>query len=197
MRALGSTLTAGVLVVAVSEALQLRAAGSVDITPAQARRTVIVVLGLPGKSPVYRSAQRWRVAKAMRERQRWGSSTVIFTGGDPARMGSSEAAQMADIARACGLPDDEIVLEESACSTWQNIVHTRPLVGDADVVVVISDALHVRRAQSYWRRQDPDIARHVVGAGEHRLFDHFWITVPSTWAEISRSIVSRLRDRWR
>lgn len=131
----------------------------------------------------------------MQARQRWGSSTVIFTGGDPAHMGTSEAAQMADIAKSMGLPDSEIVLEENAESTWQNIVHTRKIIGDADVVVIISDALHVRRALGYWHQQDPDVGRRVVGPGEHRLLDHFWVTAPSTWIEISRSIVSRLRSR--
>lgn len=154
-----------------------------------------MVLGLPGKSAIYRSAQRWRVAKAMQERQRWGSTTIIFTGGDPAGMGASEAAQMADIARAMGLPDEEIVLEESAESTWQNVVHSRPLVGDADVVVVISDALHVRRALAYWRQQDPNVDVRVVGPSSHRPLDHVWITAPSSVFEISRSVVNRVRSR--
>ena len=44
-----------------------------------------------------------------------------------------------------GIDDEDIILEENAKSTWENLTLTRSLAGDCRTVVAISDRYHLSR----------------------------------------------------
>lgn len=133
---------------------------------------VVVVLGYPANrdgSP--HRLQRWRTELAVQTGPR---ATLVFTGG--ARTGErSEAAQMAGLARALGVPDERIVLEEESHTTWENVTNVVPLLEDADRIAIVSNAVHARRARRYLTQQRPDLAARLVPAADYRLFDHWWL----------------------
>jgi uncharacterized SAM-binding protein YcdF (DUF218 family) len=152
---------------------------------------MLVVLGLPGTNAAMRAVQRWRVAMALRARTRWQDATVVFTGGS--RHGStSEAGQMANLARQRGLSPDAIVLEEEARTTWENVSFAQPLTGDAELIVLVSDGLHAERARRYWMLQYPHSRSHVVVDPDYRFLDHLWLKTPSTLAQLWRLARNRL-----
>jgi hypothetical protein len=162
---------------------------------------VIVVLGLPGTNPALRAAQRWRVDQALQLWRSGGWERVVFTGG-AVRSAESEAAQMAALAVRSGLDEAAVVLDERSRSTWENVVEASRLVGDADVVAIMSDGLHAARARTYWRDQQGPAAPRLVLGHRHRPFRHLWIRVPSTAVEVLHRIKRRAGgpsalSRWR
>lgn len=147
----------------------------------------IVVLGYPGRSAVDQAVQGWRVRMAVDAQRRWGCRTVVFSGG-AVKGDRTEASQMGDRARSMGLPAECVVLEEAARSTWENVHLSRPLIGDAQVVAIVSDGLHAHRAQRYWHRQFPEAPEVVVIDPAYRLFDHWWVKLPSAGAQAVRAL---------
>jgi uncharacterized SAM-binding protein YcdF (DUF218 family) len=64
-----------------------------------------------------------------------------------------EAPAMAAQARALGVPDQALAVEDRARTTWENGVEVRRLLPAARRVVVVSSRLHLRRAAAVFRRQ--------------------------------------------
>lgn len=158
------------------------------VVPPHDGTTAVVVLGFPGHRALGRAIQRWRVEMAIRARDRTAASTVVFSGGFT-RGPVSEAAEMAAIARHLGLPDELIVLEERAHTTWENVTFSAPLVAHADRVVLVSDGYHAARALRYWRLQFPDAHEHVIVDPIYRPLERAWIKLPSTVAQILRAVL--------
>jgi vancomycin permeability regulator SanA len=72
-------------------------------------------------------------------------------GGD--QTGESEAHVMREQAMEHGVPSNDIVIEEEARSTWENLMYTRPLMSGCQSVVGISDRYHLARITLLARRQ--------------------------------------------
>ncbi len=89
---------------------------------------------------------------------------------------------MADIATSLGYPgptNPAVILETNATSTWENVHGSAPLVEGADIVILVSDPLHARRAQRYWHQQHPgDTDRVFVTDGSPRFAD-WWMKIPT------------------
>lgn len=127
----------------------------------------MIVLGCPTNLDGSLSrAQRWRVdiaARTVNPRTR----VVVFTG-TTAKTGVSEASAMAAYARTQGIPDDIIVLEEEALSTWENLKYSTPLVQQHDVLRLVSDPMHAWRARQFLTRQNPQLAAKLAPAYDFR-----------------------------
>lgn len=142
------------------------------------RREAIIVLGYPSRpdgSP--HPLQRWRAAIAARSiSPEAASSVVVCTGID--QSGRSEAAVLAAMLRELGVPERQIILEEQARTTWQNLEFGAPLVADADVIKVASNSLHAWRGRRFLWRQRPDLAAKLAAADDYRFGEYWWLKTP-------------------
>lgn len=134
----------------------------------------ILVLGYPNSrtdriSPV----QRYRIRIAVRSRNPAAyRSVLVFTGRSPhrGRHARSEAAVMAEHAiHHWGVDPSDVVLEERAESTWENIRNTIPMITDFPVVKIASNTFHARKARRYLRKQAPHRAACLRAAADHRF----------------------------
>jgi len=86
-----------------------------------------------------------RVEKAAELYRQGSVQTIILTGGKGSAMQESEAAVMKKVAMRLGIDSEDIILEEKATSTWENLLFTRELVGECSEVIGISDRYHLSR----------------------------------------------------
>lgn len=115
------------------------------------RGTCALVLGARvvdgGPSP----ALRRRAEHAARLWLAGDAQVVVCTGAD--RWGGpSEAAVIAGVCRAMGVPEAALVLEERATDTVENLRFSKGLVAGFDRVLVVTDRAHGRRARMIARR---------------------------------------------
>lgn len=89
-----------------------------------------------------------------------------------------------------GPNDIDVVLEERAISTWENVFLTMPMVEDATTVILVSDPLHAARARRYWLSQRPDDGQRVVVFGGPGFFDHWWLRTPTALHAGARAILT-------
>lgn len=78
---------------------------------------------------------------------------IFMTGGKAGGDRLSEAAVMRARAIHGGVDPRDIVTEDRARSTWENLLFTRPLTESCGTVVAISDAFHLARIGLLARRQ--------------------------------------------
>lgn len=130
----------------------------------------IVVLGCPtNPDGTLHPLQRWRVEIAKRTLNPQ-VRVVVFTG-RTGSTGRTEAASMAEHARALGVPDELIVLEERAESTWENLAFSEPIINEHDVLRLVSDPLHAFRARLYLTQQNPSLAARLAPAKDYRFLE--------------------------
>lgn len=134
----------------------------------------IVVLGFPSTRDDQVSAvQRYRTRVAVRSCDRKaGRSVLVFTGRSRGRGRSrrSEAAVMAEYAvRDLGVDPADVVLEEEAESTWENVQNTVPLIEGVPVVKIASNTFHARKGRRYLYEQAPPLAARLHPAADHRI----------------------------
>lgn len=129
----------------------------------------VVVLGFPSSRDGRTNAVlRWRCRIAVRSFEPGRSSVLIMTGA-ATRGGKSEAEVMAAYARdVLGVPAQQIILEEQARSTWDNIRYSLPLAEQFTAIKIASDPFHVRKANRYVARIRPDLFPHLEPADCYR-----------------------------
>jgi uncharacterized SAM-binding protein YcdF (DUF218 family) len=188
------TLSCGALgVVFLSEALHWRASKKFLGAGHEAGRGALVVLGFPARRDgSLHPIQKWRTEMASRAFASLGAELIVFSGG-PSRGRPSEAETMAAYALQLGLPATSVRTETEALSTWQNIQLALPMVEGFDRLAIVSDPLHAARGRRFVRAQRPDMAAHLVSAGEYRLFERWWLKVPTALYETYVAQYRRLR----
>lgn len=74
------------------------------------------------------------------------------SGGDALHTGKSEAAVYAALLARLGVPAGDLLLESRSMNTWQNAQFSAQLLRDHDAqrVVLVSSAMHLRRARLYF-----------------------------------------------
>jgi uncharacterized SAM-binding protein YcdF (DUF218 family) len=79
---------------------------------------------------------------------------LVLTGGDGSIFGSGpkEAPEMKRWARRLGVPEDAMLTEEEARTTYENAIGTRRLLGPASILLV-SSASHLPRATALFVKQ--------------------------------------------
>ena len=71
--------------------------------------------------------------------------------------------------RDLGTDPADVVLEEEAESTWENIQNTIPLIEGFPVVKIASNTFHARKGRRYLYEQAPHLAARLHPAGDHRI----------------------------
>lgn len=115
---------------------------------------VIVVLGAavrPGGTPS--PTLRRRTLHAIRQFEQGFSDFMIFTGGT-GRHSPSEAEVMRRLAAEHGIPDDRLILEETAASTLDSAFSCARIIREKgwSTAFVVSDRYHLFRSVSLFRR---------------------------------------------
>ncbi len=157
-------------------------------------RGALVVLGFPARRDGrLHPIQKWRTEMAERAFASLGAERVVFSGG-PSRGRPSEAGTMAAYAVQLGVPATSVRTETRAMSTWQNIELSLPMVEGFDRLAIVSDPLHAARGRRFVISQRPDLAAHLVSAGEYRLFERPWMKVPTAVYESYVALHRRLHS---
>jgi uncharacterized SAM-binding protein YcdF (DUF218 family) len=125
-------------------------------------RVPIVVL-VPGYSGRIRAVERWRMAVALRTLAAHRGGRLVVSGHQ------GEARRLAVLA-----PGNDVVIEPTARSTWENVERSVPYFEGADKLAVASDWFHARRAGNYLRRLRPDLNARLVPA-ERQWRSGWWI----------------------
>lgn len=147
-----------------------------DAVPTSEAATLLV-LGYPSDkhgrpSPL----QRWRVDLAARNTR--PATRFVITG-------ANEAAVMAaDLIARHGIDPARITLENAATSTWENIGNSAALIAPGGIVRIVSDPLHARRAEQYWRLQHPERADELHPAELYRFGEHPLLKVATAGYEV-------------
>jgi uncharacterized SAM-binding protein YcdF (DUF218 family) len=139
-----------------------------------------MVVLVPGYGGRLRAVERWRVAVARRTLASHGGGTLVASGH------RGEAERLALLA-----PQNQVVLEPTARSTWENVERSLPYFEDADEVAIASDWFHARRAGHYLQQLRPDLGVRLVAA-ERRWWRGWWIQAGGAAYE-ARLAVRRLR----
>lgn len=84
--------------------------------------------------------------------QKQPAAKIIVTGGVVHQEKSSEAAAMAAYLIHHGIPHQQIIREETAKNTWQNLTQSAKLIGQVSPVVVVTSDFHVLRVKSYLKK---------------------------------------------
>jgi vancomycin permeability regulator SanA len=179
--------------VVLSEALHWRASKMFLSKEHVAGRCALIVLGFPARRDGrLHPIQKWRTEMAKRAFASLGAERIVFSGG-PSRGRPSEAETMAAYAVQLGVPATSVRTETKAMSTWQNIELSLPMVDGFDRLAIVSDPLHAARGRRFVRAQRPDLAAHLVSAGEYRLLERSWLKVPTALYETYVAQYRRLR----
>lgn len=162
----------GVVVVELAHYLAMRGmVASFRVGRSAQERTseAVIVLGFPPRHDGRTNAvQRWRCRIAVRSLDPGRSSVLIMTGA-ATRGRRSEAEVMADYARdMLGVPAQQIMLEEQARSTWDNIKYSLPLAEPFTAIKIASDPFHARKAHRYVARIRPDLVTRLEPARCYR-----------------------------
>lgn len=123
---------------------------------------VMIVLGcqvMPSGAPSV--LLRDRLDTALDYLQDHQDVTVILTGGKGSDEVISEAQSMSNYMTsyltARGFPEEQILLEERATSTYENMVYSLEMIETKDLdlsggVIIVSNGFHLARARMLWNR---------------------------------------------
>lgn len=155
---------------------------------------VIICLGYRNRSPHRANAlNRWRVRAALRSIDPAApASRVIMSGGSrsPGRT-PAEATLMARYAADELGFGGELVQEARSRTTWDNVEHCLPLIGEPDRIKIISNPLHALKARDYLHRQAPSLARRLVRGRDYRFGE--WIALKPVFALYGLRALRRAR----
>ena len=112
------------------------------------RPDVVIVLGAstsPAGGPT--PTLRRRVVKGVRTLEKTGAGALLLTGG-PAGRRPAEAEVMRDLARLAGAPEDRILIETEASTTFESARRSADIMRRRgwSRAVVVTDAMHLPRA---------------------------------------------------
>jgi vancomycin permeability regulator SanA len=151
----------------------------------------VLVLGYPSEPDgSVHPVQRLRVAAGVEAYRTHACSRIVLSGG-AVQTGHVEAETMARIARELAVPASDLVLEDQARSTWENVGCGLRRLGGFDRIFVASDSLHARRGVRYLCRQAPDLCARTFAAGGYESFALLWWKLPAALYELR----ARVRDR--
>jgi len=126
----------------------------------------VAVLGAQVHSPgVPGAALRRRLEHGIDVFRARGGGHLLLSGGGSSAT-PSEAAVMADMARAAGVPDAGIVVEDRSRNTFENAAYCGRIMRQRgwQRILIVTDGFHLRRALYVFRRLGLD----VEGAGVPR-----------------------------
>jgi vancomycin permeability regulator SanA len=155
-----------------------------DDNPAGTGSCAVLVLGYPTRAdgspdPV----QRFRMSAGVEIYRQNHCGALVISGG-AAHNQYVEAQTMAELARGAGVPQEHIVIEGKARSTWQNVGYATPLVAAYDRILIVSESLHAFRAKRYACRQDVNLCKRVRAVGRVGPASLWWWRIPASVYEL-------------
>ena len=166
----------GVVALALLAVLALGAEGvfwlgsTLAVQPAVAGDCAVLVLGYPSNADGSPSAvQRARVAAGALAYRRNHCERIVVSGGAAHNI-SIEAHVMARLAVEGGVPAAQIVIENRAQNTWQNIEYALPFLDGFAHLFIASDPLHALRGRRYLCKQRPAWCDRVAIAPAYEPF---------------------------
>ena len=120
-----------------------------DYIPSQKQYAYILVFGGGVKSDGrVKDAVTLRLDKAM-EADPWGNAVYLLSGGLGTDLLPDEAVAMADYLIGKGVPEERILYEKEATSTWENLIFSKAILagrGDENLPVLgVSSDFHMQR----------------------------------------------------
>ncbi len=81
---------------------------------------------------------------------------VIASGGDPAKLGKSEAEVMQNELVGLGVSPEDITLEDRSLNTYHNAKFTAAILKDQDndLIILVTSGLHMERSKLYFQQFD-------------------------------------------
>lgn len=181
-----------VIIVLVSEAAYLFNRHN-ELYRIQTGNCSVLVLGYSTKTDgTPHPAQHFRVQAGVDAYRENRCGHIILSGG-AAKNQYVEADTMAEIARGLGVPENDIIIENSSRTTWENIGCSARYLDKDSRVLLVSDVFHAQRAKRYACRQDAALCSKVIAAGAKPPFELLWWSVPASLYELG----ARLRDYFR
>jgi uncharacterized SAM-binding protein YcdF (DUF218 family) len=140
------------------------------VQPAVAGRCAVLVLGYPSEvdgssNPI----QRIRVAAGVDAFRRNRCERIVISGG-AAHNAAVEAEGMARLAEEAGVAAAQIVREDRAQNTWQNVEYSLPFLDGFAHLFIASDPLHALRGRRYLCKQRPAWCDRVAVAPAYEPF---------------------------
>jgi uncharacterized SAM-binding protein YcdF (DUF218 family) len=135
----------------------------------------IVVL-VPGYGGPIRAIERWRMEVAERTLRAHGGGRLVVSGhhGEAERLAAMSTSQ-------------DVVIEPTARTTWENIERSIPFLEAAPRIAVATDWFHGRVAAVYLEQLRPDLARRLVRPSRH-WWRGSWIQAGGAGYLIVRSV---------
>ena len=136
-----------VLVLAVGFVIYLGAkisVGGTIQTPGVADNAVVLGLALQDGQPAPDLISRVDVAADYA--LKYPTAKLILTGGNPDENGITEAAVMRELLVERGVPEDQMIIEDNAETTIENLRNTAQIINPSRPVILISSDYHMDRA---------------------------------------------------
>jgi uncharacterized SAM-binding protein YcdF (DUF218 family) len=163
------------LVVSAEAAFWISGSEPVD---ANLSNCVVLVPGYPTKADGTSPAiQRFRVDAGVSVYRKFRCSRIIFSGGAVANR-YFEAETMAGLAERNGVPAQDLIAENHARSTWENVGCSKPYLKGAARVLIVSDPLQAHRAKRYACRQNAQYCSSISAVGVTPPLSALWWAVP-------------------
>ena len=124
------------------------------------------------------------------------ADTLIFSGAAQDKTGPSNAAAMESRAIAAGVPEDDIVIEETSETTQQNAVNTQSIFTENDYkkVILVTSGYHQRRANIEFERRAEGVAILNYPLAFDEDWSALWWATPRGWwlavGEIVKIVIS-------
>jgi uncharacterized SAM-binding protein YcdF (DUF218 family) len=123
------------------------------------KKAVFVLLGgglaksIKGEEtiPFYAFARISAAAQAYHHCMTEKEKCRILISGGSVQGAPSEASLYGKALVSMGVPEASLTLEERSLNTWQNAQFSQPLINDTESVSIITNGLHARRSQVYFR----------------------------------------------
>ena len=133
-----------------------------------------------------------RCEKALQWLEETPDGLLVVSGGDPVGQGITEAAVMAAWLRNHGADPEQILLEDQAGDTRQNLLYSKTLVHDqeleTDTVLIITSEYHQTRAKFLAERN----GQQAVGLScETPFFDHLTAAVREVYSFVKAFVETR------
>ena len=124
--------------------------GTIDNVDYNEDAVIVLGAGIHGKTPSQPLVQRLNKAKEYYDKN--PDAVIVVTGGQGFQEEITEAEAMKLYLIRRGVPEEKIIEEDKATSTYENMVFSKnildDMLGDGYRVVVITNNFHIYRAQS-------------------------------------------------
>ncbi len=133
------------------------------------KRTAILLLGSGGvrrsmggkiTSSMFGFSRVFEAARLYHDcQERGGFCVVVPCGGDPLKLGITEAEMMKRELMSVGVPEASILTESKSSNTYQNALFARELLaGQAfEQLVLVTSGVHMERALKFFRHFEMDV----------------------------------------